>query len=314
MNNLLSDLYDGRIWKEFLNVAGSPSLAAPYTFGHDEHDLMNIDWFQPYTHTICSVGVIYLTIMSLPRTITFKLENIIIVAVIPGPSEPRHDMNQYLEPLVCELLQFWTGKKLCICTSSGVVEEVVKCALLCVTCDLPAGRKAGGFLSYTARLGCSRCLKEFPGSIGEQRNYSGFDRSKWPWISDAHHRENIQELKKCRSKAELTRAESEVGCRYSSLLDLPYFSPTRFLTIDPMHNLFLGTGKRVLLQWIELKLVNSTHFDKIQQFVDSIAEPSDVGRIPSSGFSGFKANQFKTWITIYSIPMVTYQCQNFQVH
>ena len=33
--------------------------------------------------------------------------------------------------------------------------------------------------------------------------------------------------------------------------------------------------------------------------------PANVGRIPTkigSGFSGFKADQFKTWITIYSIP------------
>ncbi len=40
-------------------------------------------------------------------------------------------------------------------------------------------------------------------------------------------------------------------------------------------------------------------------FVDDMVVPSDVGRIPTkirSGFSGFKADQFKTWITIYSIP------------
>ena len=33
--------------------------------------------------------------------------------------------------------------------------------------------------------------------------------------------------------------------------------------------------------------------------------PSDIGQIPtkiSSGFYGFKADQFKTWITVYSIP------------
>ena len=78
---------------------------------------------------------------------------------------------------------------------------------------------------------------------------------------------------------------------------MPYFSPTRFLTIDPMHNLFLGTGKRMLSLWVELKLLTSTHFDQIQQFVDNMVVPSDIGRIPtkiSSGFSGFKADQFKT--------------------
>lgn len=112
-------------------------------------------------------------------------------------------------------------------------------------------------------------------------------------------------LRNCKSKAELTAAESKFGCRYCSFLDLPYFSPRRFLTIDPMHNLFLGTGKHMLSLWMELKLLISTHFDQIQQFVDNMVVPSDIGRIPtkiSLGFCGFKADQFKTWITVYSIP------------
>ena len=52
--------------------------------------MINIDWFQPYTHTVSSVGVIYLTVMILPQTLKFKLENIIIVGIIPGPSEPEY--------------------------------------------------------------------------------------------------------------------------------------------------------------------------------------------------------------------------------
>ena len=298
--NMLSDVYDGRVWKEFLKVAGSPFLIAPYTYGL----MLNVDWFQPYTHTICSVGVVYLTIMNLPRTLRFKLENVIIVGVIPGPSEPSHDINSFLEPLVSELLNFWVGMKLNVCTSSGITEEVVRCALLCISCDLPAGRKVCGFLSYTAKLGCSRCLKEFPGSVGTQ-NYSGFDRSMWPPRSDKQHREDVKKLLRCKAKTELKQAESQLGCRYSCLLKLLYFSPTRFLVIDPMHNLFLGTGKRMLSIWTSLELLTKAHFEQIQLFVDSMVLPSDVGRIPckiASGFSGFKADQFKTWITVYSIP------------
>ena len=299
VNHLLSEVYDGQVWKEFLNVAGLPFLAGPYTFGL----MMNIDWFQPYDHTVCSVGVIYLTVINLPRTIRYKLENMLIVGIIPGPKEP-HDINPFLEPLVCELEQFWSGIKLPVCTISGSAEEVVKCALLCVCCDLPAARKTCGFLSYNARLGCSKCMKEFQGSI-IQRNYSGFDRSKWPPRTNSQHRKNVKKLKVCKTKTELAKNESLFGCRYSRLLDLPYFDPVRFLSIDPMHNLFLGTGKRILSLWIDCNLLNKTHFEEIQRFVDSMVVPSDVGRIPSkinSGFAGFKADQFKTWITIYSIP------------
>ena len=301
MTDLLSDVYDGKVWKEFLNVEGTPFLAAHFAFGL----MMNIDWFEPFDHTICAIGVIYLTIMNLPRSIRYKLENIIIVGIIPGPNEP-HSINPYLRPMVTELLQFWTGVKLPVYTSSGVGEEVVRCALLCVCCDLPAGRKTCGFLSYNARLGCSKCLKEFPGSIKEKnRDYAGFDRSLWPPRTNAQHRENVRKLSSCKTKTELAQAESTFGCRYSCLLDLPYFDPVRFLTIDPMHNLFLGTGKRILSLWKDLDLLDKTHFVKVQEFVDNMVVPSDVGRIPSkisSGFSGFKADQYKAWITVYSIP------------
>ena len=53
--------------------------------------MLNIDWFQPYVHTISSVGVIYLTV---PCTLRFRLENRII---IPGPSEPTHDIGRVSE-------------------------------------------------------------------------------------------------------------------------------------------------------------------------------------------------------------------------
>ncbi len=153
-DNLLSDMYDGKIWKEFMNVASSPFLVAPFSFGL----MLNVDWFQPYTHTVNSVGVIYLVIMNLPHTLRFKPENMILIGIIPGPTEPSHDMNPYLDPLATELLDFWLGVKLQVYSSSGTVEKVVKCALLCICCDLPAARKACGFLSYTAKLGCSRCF------------------------------------------------------------------------------------------------------------------------------------------------------------
>ena len=297
VSNVLQDIYDGRVWKEF----SSSFLTSPFSLGL----ILNLDFFQPYEHTVYSVGVLYLTVLNLPRTIRYKLENIIIVGIIPGPREPStNGMNFFLEPLVHELQQFWSGVKMHVNMSSENIERTVRCALLCVSCDLPAGRKACGFLSYNARLGCTKCLKEFPGTIGSQ-DFSGFDRSKWTARSDDKHRENITKLKQCTYRSSLTKLESELGCRVSVLLDLPYFSPTRFLIIDPMHNLFLGTGKRVLSLWINSGLLSSTHFVKIQDLVDSMVVPPDVGRIPlkiSSGFSGFKADQFKTWINVFSIP------------
>lgn len=295
----IEDIYDGNIWKDYQQCLGSPFLCQPFSFAF----VLNIDWFQPYTHTTSSIGVIYLTVLNLPRVVRYKRENVILVGIIPGPHEPK-DINSFLKPLVDELLQLWNGVKLSIQIASCCTEEIVRCAILCVSCDIPAGRKTCGFLGHTAKLGCSKCLKIFPGAIGN-KNYSGFNCEQWEKRNNKQHRKAVQSIQKCKTKTKQSAAESLHGCRYSCLLDLPYFDAPRMLCIDPMHNLFLGTGKHMLSVWMKHDLISKVHFETIQHFVDSINVPRDIGRIPtkiSSGFSGFKADQFRTWITIYSIP------------
>ena len=80
----LSDVYCGKLWKDFLCFDGKSFLEAHNNLGF----MMNVDWFQPYKHRTYSLGVIYLAIMNLPRSVRFKRDNIIVVGLIPGPSEP----------------------------------------------------------------------------------------------------------------------------------------------------------------------------------------------------------------------------------
>ena len=68
--------------------------------------------------------------------------------------------------------------------------KVIRCAVLCVACDLPVGRKLCGFLGHSTRLGCSKCLKEFPGQV-VCMDYSGFDRYNWRLRSSAKHKEML---------------------------------------------------------------------------------------------------------------------------
>ena len=44
----------------------------------------------------------------------FKFENVVLVGVIPGPKEPKGVINNFLGPMVNELLEFWHG-----CNISG---------------------------------------------------------------------------------------------------------------------------------------------------------------------------------------------------
>ena len=224
--------------------------------------------------------------------------------MIPGPKEPKHDMNSFLEPIVTELLELQDGVSITVSSATSQTDIPIRCLLLSVACDLPAARKVSGFLSYSARLGCSKCLKEFPGTAGNM-DYSGFDRSTWPQRTNELHRQNIKRVLQACTKQNRTELESSLGCCCSSLLRLPYFDPITMVIIDSMHNLFLGTAKKMLEIWQDNGLLNKHHFEKIQNFVDSVNVPSDIGRIPhkiSSGFANFTADQFKNWVNIYSVP------------
>lgn len=95
-------LYSGNVWNEF----------SSNSFLKDRNSIaffLNIDWFQPFKHRVYSIGVIYLAILNVPRVIRYKRENIILIGLIPGPSEPSKTMNTYLSPLVSELLTLWNG-------------------------------------------------------------------------------------------------------------------------------------------------------------------------------------------------------------
>ena len=94
----LSDVYDGDVWKQYMDVKDNKTLSTIAV-------MMNVDWFRPYKHLNYSVGVIYLAIMNLPREHHFKKENILPAGMIPGPKEPKHDMNSFSEPIVTELLK-----------------------------------------------------------------------------------------------------------------------------------------------------------------------------------------------------------------
>ena len=264
--------------------------------------MLNVDWFKPCKHTEYTVGAIYLTIMNLPRTMRFRQENVLLIGLIPGPSEPKTDINPFLAPLVQELQRFFLGVEMYIKSLSRSV--LVRCALLCVACDVPASRKVCGFLGHSAVHGCSKCMKEFPGKIGH-RDYSGFDRSQWKERSLEEHWKNVAAIRQCKTKTARGSLESKYGCRYSVLLDLPYFDPIRMTIIDPLHNLYLGSAKHVLKNiWIEQGLISSKSMDTIQSRVNAVHTPNYIGRIlhkVESSFSGFTADQLKNWTNYFSI-------------
>lgn len=118
--------------------------------------LSNVYIFPEY-----SVGAIYLIIQNLPRSMRYKRENVILIGLMPGPKEPQVTMNSFLQPLVQELNEIWTGVVIS-CPSHPLKNIYIRAALTCCACDIPATRKLCGFVGHNAKMGCSKCCKEFP--------------------------------------------------------------------------------------------------------------------------------------------------------
>ena len=141
-DGIYRDVYDGALWHEFQVYNGKPFLSDPFTFGL----MLNIDWFRPCKHVEYSIGAIYLTVMNLPRMVRFRQENVMLVGLIPGPKEPKHDINSQLQPLVEELVKFWEG----IYLNFRNTRTHVRCALLYVAANIPALRKiCNSYTPYT---------------------------------------------------------------------------------------------------------------------------------------------------------------------
>lgn len=302
----MCDIYDGRIWQEYEEF-----LSAPYNYLLT----MNIDWFSPFKHGRYSVGAIYLTIQNLPSSVRNRPENIVLVGIIPGPGEPHLTLNSYLAPLMDELLSAWTnGMEITVSNAKGRKTSVtVRLALTCIACDIPASRKVCGFLSHRATLACNKCMKVFPhvqdygGSFWT--NCSGFDLTQIPKRTNEDHRQRCKEIytifQQEGTKTALDNAVSSKGVRYTVLLELPYFDPTRFSVVDPMHNLFLGTGKHMLEVWLRhpSTAMIKGNIATIEDIVSKFIIPEGIGRLPkniSAHFGGFTADQWRNWITIYS--------------
>ena len=139
----LSDIYDGNMWSDYQYYNGKGLLSDALSLGL----MINVDWFQPYKHINYSVGAIYVVILNLPRNLHYKRENVLLVGIIPGPCESKHDINSYLTPLVNELLLFVDGVNIHVHGFS--TQKLVKCVLLCASCDVPAGRKTCGFIQQS---------------------------------------------------------------------------------------------------------------------------------------------------------------------
>ena len=248
-----------------------------------------------------SIGVLYLVILNLPRSIRFKPENVLIAGVLPGPKEPHlSEMNSYLRPLVKELNSLWYDGFTMQHKGKSIT---IHAALLATVCDIPATAKLGGFLGHSSKHACWKCTKLFPySSVLNRVDFSGEDIGTLR--THEQHKKNALRALSAVTSSQRNEIEAETGSRFTELMNLPYYDCIRYAIIDPMHNLLLGTPKRLFTkQWVNSGLLNKTALEEIQNIVNKCIVPTGIGRIPrkiSSNFTKLTADEWKNWTLYFS--------------
>jgi hypothetical protein len=242
----LRDIFDGHVLWDFRGPDGKIFLAPDGSGGHYVFSLV-VDGFNPLTNKLSgrkiSSTAIYMAFLNFPPEERYKLENMYLVGIVPGPHEPSlHQINHFLELLVDDLLELWESGVWFSSTPNYPNGRLVRCALVPVVCDTKAACAVSGFASASCNHFCSFC------SLYGTRDINRTDYEQWPARSFATHKENVLKWKNARSESERKRLFEKHGVRWSVLLDLPYWNAVQFTVIDTMHVIFLGNLHRHCLE------------------------------------------------------------------
>lgn len=228
------DHFDGHIWEDlqFDPDDGSELLASAGAIGIQ----LFFDSFRAFRKAQHKVGGLYAAVQNLPRDIRFRPENMMLISLIPGPSEPPLTINSFIKPLVDELLEFHAGVTLAT-ANSGPAGRRIKCVLTSVTGDLPAVRKFCGFFGVRAKRACTKCNKSFRNAGREYVCGDMKNAATWALRTSARHDIQVDAIPEEDKEG---KGDPESGVRYSQLLRIPYFSIISQHSIDAMHCLYLG--------------------------------------------------------------------------
>lgn len=235
------DIFDGSVLMEFKGKDGTPFLSSHGKDGRYVFSLC-VDGFNPFENKqagkkVSSTGI-YMACLNLPPDQRYKMENMYLVGVVPGPKEPSLDqINHFLAPLVQDLKELWDPGCWFSSTHEHPDGRMVNVALVPLVCDLKAARAVAGFGSHSSKAFCSVCQLK-------NSDINRLDYMNWTERTFEDHKKYAEEWKNAADeRAQKTLFETHY-VRWSVLLELPYWDATLFTLIDTMHTILLGNLHR----------------------------------------------------------------------
>nr|XP_045088019.1 uncharacterized protein LOC123495193 [Aegilops tauschii subsp. strangulata] len=256
VDNELSHPADGEAWKEFDRIH--------LDFAADPRNIklgIATDGFNPFGNmsTSYSMWPIFVVPYNLPPGACMDQSNFMMSLLIPGQESPGKDFYVFMEPLIEELLQFWTG----VPTYDALSPEEkfnLRAAIIWSIHDFPAMHTLSERITagYKACVHCDKdpCSKRIRSKIcyiGHRRflprnhrwrrskdfNGKNETRDKPAEFTKEELEQQLEKVKYVRpGKLAKKRKHEEGQCwdRRSSLWDLPYWAGLKLRhNLDVMH-------------------------------------------------------------------------------
>ena len=222
--------------------------------------VLNVDGAPVFKSSKLSVWPIWVQIFNLPPKLRSVFSNLSLLGLWHGKSKP--DFSKLL-PLVCFELDSLRDAKLHI-DELGLLNFRVRS----LVADMPATACCLCMIQFNGYSSCPHCY-----IFG----FSQIRRMLFSCNKEFKLRENL-DFRTCGWYAEKI-GSSKCGVKSSTplnnLMSLPWDCP-----IDPMHQLFLGTGK--ILTKLIISLLKGNNLIKVEKTIKDVKVPFDVKHRPKS--------------------------------
>ena len=334
MEGVYVDVMDGNVWKKWESEGYFNQPSETTTNGEKIHTLslafmLNVDGFNPFEkRTRANVTASWLVCLNLPRGKRYRLEWVVPSSIFPGRKEAKQQWHYLLRLVVDEFLVLNKG---ILMTTKDNVKYRVFGRLLMVNCDLKAVRKVMGFVTCTEACSwCKKCFKRQTMQIKKRdkktREVMVDEKTKVP-IMMTHNKVLYNDFKndfnkdgKCllpgrsreahmkwgkkwfaaNNSADRKTIRQQKGYRWTPLLELPYFHPTRMCPFDPMH--MLWENDCILTTYKSENILTDSLMNKLQQKVYQLKLPQHMSSMRGkiNTLSGFTADEMKYFVTMLS--------------